>query len=299
MKATTLNFPKPSFRKPGFRKPGSQNLGTKRLRSGLIGGALLALICAPLAHASPPHTPQPSLHVQAQSWVEVEPDKATLNARLWENTPALSTLEESDSSALSDARERLESRASELIEKMEATGLQRNAINAGSLNVYPEHVQGSRNEDGEHETLQRTRLERPITVELTDLDQLSEVLDALIAAGVNSLDGVQFDLQDRDAATDEALVKALEKAQHKATLMADSLDAELGHVQRIEETQSPIFQPRMMAMRAESDSAGGQSAPASDYSPGTIRIDAGVSVEWALKGPDAPGRPDSDVAAQE
>ena len=299
MKATPLNLPKSGFSKPGLRKPGSQNLGTKRLRSGLIGGALLALICAPLAHASSPHTPPPSLHVQAQSWVEVEPDKATLNARLWENTPALSTLEESDSSALSDARERLESRASELIEQMEATGLERSAINAGSLNVYPEHVQGPRNEDGEHETLQRTRLERPITVELTDLDQLSEVLDALIAAGVNSLDGVQFDLQDRDAATDEALVKALEKAQHKANLMADSLDAELGHVQRIEETQSPIFQPRMMAMRAESDTASSQSGAASDYSPGTIRIDAGVSVEWALKGPDAPRRPDSDVAAQE
>lgn len=275
----------------------SQRSGTQLVRYGLLGGALLALLSAPLAYASPP--PAPSLHVQAQSWVEVEPDKATLNARLWENTPALSTLEESDSSALSDARERLESRASELIEQMEATGLARSAINAGSLNVYPEYVQGQRNEDGEHEALQRTRLERPITVELTDLDQLSEVLDALIAAGVNALDGVQFDLQDRDAATDEALVKALEKAQHKANLMADTLGAELGHVQRIEETQSPIFQPRMMAMRAESDVASSQSGAASDYSPGIIRIDAGVSVEWTLTGPDAPNRPNSDVAAQE
>lgn len=275
-------------------------LCAQRLRYGLLGGALLAILSAPLAQASPSHQAPPSLHVQAQSWVEVEPDKATLSARLWENTPALSTLEESDSNALSDARERLETRASELIEEMEATGLEGNAINAGSLNVYPEHIQRSSNEDDEHETLQRTRLERPITIELTELDQLSKVLDALIVAGVNSLDGVQFDLQDRDAATDDALIKALEKAQHKANLMANSLDAELGHVQRIEETQSPIFQPRMMSMRAESDTAGAsKSSAASDYSPGTIRIDAGVSVEWVLKGPDAPPRPDSDVAAQE
>ena len=274
-------------------------LRTHLLGYGLLGGALMALLSAPLAQAASSHPPQPSLHVQAQSWVEVEPDKATLNARLWENTPALSNLEESDSSALSDARERLENRASELIEKMEASGLERTAINAGSLNVYPEQIQGERNDDGEHETLQRTRLERPVTVELTDLDQLSEVLDALIAAGVNALDGVQFDLQDRDAATDEALVKALEKAQHKANLMADSLDAELGHVQRIEETQSPIFQPRMMSMRSESDTAASQSGAASDYSPGTIRIDAGVNVEWALKGPGDQPRPGSDEAAQE
>lgn len=274
----------------------ASGLRTQLLGYGLLGGALVALLSAPLAHASPP---PPSLHVQAQSWVEVEPDKAILSARLWENTPALPPQEESDSSALSDARERLESRASELIEQMEATGLERTAINAGSLNVYPEQIQGERNDNGDHETLQRTRLERPITVELTDLEQLSDVFDALIAAGVNSLDGVQFDLQDRDAATDEALVKALEKAQHKANLMADSLDTELDHVQRIEETQSPIFQPRMMAMRAESDTAASQSVAGSDYRPGTIRIDAGVNVEWALKGPDAPPRPDSDAAAQE
>ncbi|MFB9865753.1 SIMPL domain-containing protein [Vreelandella sulfidaeris] len=278
----------------------TQRLSFQRLGYGLLGGALLTLLCVPLSYASPHPPKSPSLFVQAQSWVEVEPDKATLNARLWENTPALSTLEESDSSALSDARERLETRASQLIEQMETTGLERSAIDAGSLNVYPEHIQGPRNEDGEHETLQRTRLERPITVELTDLSQLSEVLDALIAAGVNALDGVQFDLQDRDAASDEALAKALEKAQHKANLMASTLSTELGSVQRIEETQPAVFQPRMMSMRAESDTAGAsQSGAASDYNPGTIRIDAGVSVEWSLKEPDAPHHPDSDVAAQE
>jgi uncharacterized protein YggE len=172
---------------------------------------------------------------------------------------------------------------------MEEMGIEQRAINAGSLNVYPEHVAGPRNEGGEQDTLMRTRLERPFSVELTNIDQLGDVLDALIGAGVNALDGVQFDLQDRDAATDEALTKALEKARHKADLMASTLDVTLGPVQRIEETQAPIFQPRMMAMRAESDAMG--SGSASDYRPGTIRIDAGVNVEWALRGQDARGRP--------
>ncbi|MDP3534771.1 MAG: SIMPL domain-containing protein [Halomonas sp.] len=267
----------------------------QRLRNGVLGSALLALLAAPAVQAAP-STP-PSLFVQAQSWVEVAPDKATLNARLWENTPAVSSLEETDSDALSEARERLENRASQLIEAMEAIGIEQRAINAGSLNVYPDRVAGPRNESGEHDTLTRTRLERPFSVELTELDQLGEVFDALISAGVNALDGVQFDLQDRDAATDEALSKALEKARHKAELMASTLDTELGHVQRIEETQSPIFQPRMMAMRAESDAMG--SGSASDYRPGTIRIDAEVNVQWLLKAQDAQDHPDRAEAAQE
>lgn len=267
----------------------------RRLRYGVLGSALLALLVTSTAHAAPP-TP-PSLHVQAQSWVEVEPDKATLSARLWENTPAVPTLEDTDSGELSDARERLENRASELIKAMEEIGIEQRAINAGSLNVYPEHVAGPRNDDGEQETLMRTRLERPFSIELTDIGQLGEVFDAMISAGVNTLDGVQFDLQDRDAATDEALTKALEKARHKADLMASTLGVRLGQVQRIEEAQAPIFQPRMMAMRAESDAMG--SGSASDYRPGTIRIDAEVNVEWAIRGQDAQGRPGRVAEAQE
>lgn len=260
----------------------------KRLRHGVLGGALLALLVAPITQAAPP---PPGVFVQAQSWVEVEPDKATLSARLWENTSAVSALEDTRSDELSDARQRLEQRASELIAAIEEAGIEQRAITAGSLNVYPEYVAGPRSEDGEQENLMRTRLERPFSVELADVEQLGDVLDALIGAGVNALDGVQFDLHDRDAATDEALTKALEKARHKADLMATTLGVELGHVQRIEETQAPIFQPRMMVMRAESDAVG--SGSASDYRPGTIRIDAGVNVEWAITGQDAPDRPDS------
>ncbi|WP_445010246.1 SIMPL domain-containing protein [Vreelandella stevensii] len=260
----------------------------KRLRYGVLGGALLALLVAPISQAAPP---PPSVFVQAQSWVEVEPDKATLSARLWENTPAVSALEDTQSDELSDARQRLEQRASELIAAIEEAGIEQRAITAGSLNVYSEYVAGPRSDDGEQENLMRTRLERPFSVELADIEQLGDVLDALIGAGVNALDGVQFDLHDRDAATDEALTKALEKARHKADLMATTLGVELGHVQRIEETQAPIFQPRMMAMRAESDAVG--SGSASDYRPGTIRIDAGVNVEWAITGQDAPDRQDS------
>ncbi|WP_346797606.1 SIMPL domain-containing protein [Halomonas sp. Bachu 37] len=275
---------------------------TRALRSSMLASAaasLLAtglLVSAPSAMAS--NAPPPSLSIQAQASVEVEPDKATLNARLWERTPAIAQHEDQqqDSSALAEARERLEERTGNLIRQMEDAGLARDAINAGSLNIQPEHISGPRNADEERKTLVRTRLERPVEVELNDLDQLGEILDALVSAGVNSLDGVQFDLQDREAATDEALVKALEKARHKAELMAKTLDITLGEITQVQETQSPIFSPRMMSMRADSaESAGGQS----EYRPGTISIDAGVNVQWSLTAEGAPRPSDRDATAQE
>ncbi|CAM4103951.1 SIMPL domain-containing protein [Vreelandella rituensis] len=272
----------------------------KTLRHSLLAtllGTLAVFMSTTTASASASHPP-PSLNIQAEASVDVEPDKATLKARLWEHTPAVAQHDNQaqDSDALAEARQRLEQRASKLIGHMEEIGLARDAIKAGSLNIQPEHVNGPSQNDKERETLVRTRLERPIEVALNDLQRLGDVLDALVEAGASSLDGVQFDLKDREAATDEALVKALEKARHKAQLMADTLDITLGEITQVQETQSPVFAPRMMSMRADSMESSGAQA---EYRPGTIRIDAGVNVQWAITEKAARPHPDKDAAVQE
>ena len=160
----------------------------KRLRYGIVGSALFALLATPMAYAAPPAPP--SLHVQAQSWVEVEPDKATLSARLWENTPAVSTLEDTDSEALGSARERLEQRASELIAAMEEIGIEQRAINAGSLLIRPDYVQAPSRQGESEAPLVRTQLERPISVRIDALDRVPTILDALTQAGVQVVERV-------------------------------------------------------------------------------------------------------------
>jgi uncharacterized protein len=246
----------------------------------LLGSLLIVtpLLGVPaLAEAERPR----QLHVQAEATLSVVPDRATLTARLWERTPAVSREKESggDPEALREARERLEARAADLVRTLEAAGFERDTISAGSLAVQPEHLAGSRREDGEREMLVRTRLERPFRVQIDDLELLPGLLDALTEAGVNALDGVTYDLADRDAATDEALVKALERARHKAGLMADTLGITLGPVASISETHSPVFQPRMQAMAADAR----ESAPQAEYRPGTLEIEAGVSVSWEIE----------------
>ncbi|MYL23876.1 DUF541 domain-containing protein [Halomonas alkaliantarctica] len=254
---------------------------TRRLLLLVLGVSLAAVFALP-AKANEAITQEtPRLHVSAEAYVDVAPDKATISARLWEDTPAISQREKDSFEALSDARSQLEERARKLILTLEEHGVARDAITAGSLHITPQQVHNA-NSDSERETLKRTRVERPVTVELEEIERVSAILDALVAAGVNRLDGVAFGLKDRDAETDRALVKALEKARHKANLMATTLDVELAGVMRIEETRSPVFQPQMMAVRAEgSDASAG--ATQSEYRPGTLRIDAGVNVVWSLK----------------
>ncbi|MCE9681245.1 SIMPL domain-containing protein [Halomonas alkalisoli] len=246
----------------------------------LLAGALVATVSF-TAMAVQADDIRSRLDVQAEAQLEVVPDRAALNARLWERTPAVARDEESpsDPAALREARDRLEERAAVLIRTLEEAGVERDAISAGSLNVQPEYLPGARTSEGERETLVRTRLERPFQVKVADLERLPLLLDALTKAGVNALDGVMYDLADRDAATDEALVMALEKARHKAELMASTLGVTLGPVITVSETQSPIYAPRMMAMSADMR----ESAPQAEYRPGTVTIDAGVSVSWTIE----------------
>ncbi|WP_348815551.1 SIMPL domain-containing protein [Halomonas sp. H10-59] len=249
-----------------------------RLATVGLGLALASLAATPsLADESP--TPR-YLDIQAQSELKVAPDEATLNARLWELTPAIA--QEKDSGdhgqALAEARQRLEDRAAELISALEDAGLSREAINAGSLRVQQEMLHQTRQGNDNPIPMVRTRLERPVTLAISDLDSLPTLLDALTEAGVNALDGVSYDLADRDAASDRALTQALERARAKAELMADALGVELGEVIHVSETNAPVFQPRMMAMRADMAESGGNA----DYSPGSLTIDAGVQVRWGL-----------------
>jgi len=235
----------------------------------------VSVAMTPLAVGAEPGS---RLDVQAEAELQVVPDQATVSARLWEDTPVIAQREASDPKAMRDARNRLEARAATLILTLERAGVTRQAIRAGSLNVKPQRLPGERNENGERDTLVRTRLERPVRVQLDELEQLPGLLDALTEAGVDALDGVNYDLADREAASDEALIRALEKARHKAILMTETLGIDLGKVIAVSETRPPIIQPRMMAMSAE----GREGSPRTEYRPGTIPVSAGVSVSWEI-----------------
>jgi uncharacterized protein YggE len=256
-----------------------------RFRCLLLGGLLLGglLAAAPLMGAAAQvDEPRARLDVQAEAELDVVPDRATLNARLWERTPAVARHDDdTDADALRQARGRLEERAAALIHSLEEAGVERDDVSAGSLGVQPEYVPAPRrsDNDGDQEPLMRTRLERPFEVRVDDLELLPRLLDALTAAGVNAMDGISYDLADRDAATDEALVMALEKAQRKAELMARTMGVTLGPVASISETRSPIYAPRMIAMSADARESAGQA----EYRPGTIVIEAGVNVSWEIE----------------
>ena len=74
-----------------------------------------------------------------------------------------------------------------------------------------------------------------LRVTIGDLDRLSIVLDAAVAAGANQLWGVQFEVADPDAIEAEARAEAIRNAREKAEQIAARTGLALGPVIRVSE----------------------------------------------------------------
>ncbi|ART61911.1 SIMPL domain-containing protein [Kushneria marisflavi] len=236
--------------------------------------ALLAMSLPVLPAAAAESTPSRQIEVQASASIDVLPDRATLNAVLVEATPLVEMGSKRDGDDTTEARKKLEKRSTALIKALNRMGVDSDHLHAGNLSVYNEQqLQGN---DQAAPLKERVVIERNLDIDINDLSALPGIIDALFANGIDRLEGIRYDVSDREAVEDKALEQALARAHQKAELMASALSVTLGDVERIQETRSPVLRPMMMA------SARTEQADSATYTPGTISVDAGVLVNWSL-----------------
>lgn len=125
---------------------------------------------------------------------------------------------------------------------------------------------------------------RQVVVELDDLDTLPTLVAQIVQKGANRLDQVTYDLQDRDAARNQALVEAITNARDKATLLATTLGESLGRVQSINEQSFDFPRPTLRMEQAALAMAKDEAAPEPEaYAAGEIEVRATVQVVFALE----------------
>ena len=76
-------------------------------------------------------------------------------------------------------------------------------------------------------------VDNSVFIKVRDLDALGDVLDTAIRAGANSVNGISFDVSDKDTALSEAREKAVENARAQAEELAGLAGVELGNIQSI------------------------------------------------------------------
>lgn len=125
-------------------------------------------------------------------------------------------------------------------------------------------------------------VQRTVEVNLRKLEKLGELMHRATTAGVNQVSPPVLGTDSEDEHRREALALAAEDARLNADTLARTLDARVGKVRRITSGdvvhQPPPVRP-MMESRAMSVSA---KSPAETYTPGEIKYNASVTVEFDL-----------------
>jgi uncharacterized protein len=119
-----------------------------------------------------------------------------------------------------------------------------------------------------------------VYVTVRDLETLGDLLDTAVQAGANTVNSVQFDVENKDEALKEARVDAMNKAKVQAQELADAAGLSLGEVQSISfvDNQYPIFDGK--------GGGGGFAAEAQaavPIQPGQLSFTVTVNVTYALK----------------
>jgi hypothetical protein len=117
-----------------------------------------------------------------------------------------------------------------------------------------------------------------VRVELRDLTAVGAVIDTAIAAGANRVNGVEFSLEQREAALREALAEAGREARAQAEAVAAALGARLGAVYAADAGgggQPPMPLQRMAAMD--------MAASSTPIEPGVLTVRASLTVSYFIE----------------
>jgi uncharacterized protein YggE len=148
-------------------------------------------------------------------------------------------------------------------------------IQTSAFNVLPQQQF-----DPQGKPLQITYLvENTINVTVRDLNKLGQLLDVVARNGANNINGIQFDVKDKETATSQARKVAIEDARKQAQEMAAAAGVTLGDVQTLNVYASngpvPMFEGK----------GGGQASVASSVpiSSGQLVITMDASIVFEIK----------------
>lgn len=128
----------------------------------------------------------------------------------------------------------------------------------------------------------RYRLTNNIVVRLRNVDKVSSVVDAAVAAGATGLSGLTFSIGDTSDLLREARTLAIKDASETAALLAGASGCKIGDAIMISEgDDSNVIGPKSAISIEETAPSG--SATSAPVSPQDVLVTAGVTVTYLLQ----------------
>lgn len=202
------------------------------LLSSLFAAVFFLSACSEsLSEPTPTATPAPrTITVSGSGKIFLTPDIATISIGIHNE-------DESASRAVDDNNAQVLKVTQVLI----GLGVEEEDIKTSNINVSAQvRFDESDTQQGTYYIVDNT-----VFVTVRDLDQLGEIMGAVVEAGANSIFGIQFDVEDRAEALSRARRAAVRDAQTKAEELAREAGVTLGEIQAINESGGvpvPVFE---------------------------------------------------------
>jgi uncharacterized protein len=177
-----------------------------------------------------------------------------------------------------DANGALRANAEEMNKMMaaiKAAGIAERDVQTSGINIYPQYQYA----ENQPPKITGYQASNTVTLKVRDISKLGKVLDALVASGANQVNGPSFEIDEPEAAYDEARRNALKKAQERAEMYAKTLGLRVRRIVSIDEGggYQPPVPVRMMAMKSAS-----MEAMDTPVSPGESTLTANLNVVFEL-----------------
>jgi uncharacterized protein len=168
-----------------------------------------------------------------------------------------------------------------VVAELKKAGIADKDIQTSSINLNP--VYGQPVIDPQGQMIQEPRIvgyqaSNMVSVKQRDLKGFGKVLDALVAAGANQINGPSFQMDQPELALDEARTNAMKAARARADLYARAAGLRVVRILTISEGGG--YQPPMPVMFAKAERAG--DASSTPVSAGQVEAQVSVAVQFEL-----------------
>lgn len=179
-----------------------------------------------------------------------------------------------------------------LLATVKERGVAAKDVQTTSLNINPQYSQPPRNQAGQfvgqegfQPQIYAYEVTNTVNITARDLTKLGELLDAVVSAGANRMNGISFRFEEPEALLDQCRKQAMADAKRKAEMLAGEAGVVLGMPLTISEQGAapPPPRPMMYMMRGEMAAMDAASVPVAS---GEQELRLTVHVTYELKQPE-------------
>ncbi|UZK68399.1 SIMPL domain-containing protein [Sphingomonas sp. S1-29] len=232
-----------------------------------LTAAILAQGALPVAAQTTAATAVPAdvtlLDVVAEGRTTRVPDLATIGAGVV--TQAATASEAMTTNATAMAR---------VLAALKRAGVADRDVQTASISLSPQYRYG----ENQPPILTGYQASNRVNVRFRDIARSGTILDALVSAGSNQIDGPNLTLAEPDAAMDEARADAVKRARTRAELYARAAGLRVDRIVSISES-GQIAQPMPVMMQ----SARMEADVRTKIAPGEQEVEITLNVRFALR----------------